>query len=243
MPAIFSRTSDALFRQAAVGVAVALGLAAVGWYYYALPSYTRVGYQPDQPVPFSHQQHVGQLGLDCTYCHTQVFESPHANVPTSQTCMNCHDPRKANVKGTSPLLAPVRQGFDTGRPAAWAAEGLLGFLPPEAQDRLLDKITELSADGSQVVAEVFINSGSSGDALKEATRKWQDAGLDVALDDLGFPGDRNDAATYLADRGWQPVRTPLNQLMADNGLPLQPGDEEAPFGKNYYCTAVLRTAD
>jgi methyltransferase (TIGR00027 family) len=134
-------------------------------------------------------------------------------------------------------------GFDTGRPAAWAAEGLLGFLPPEAQDRLLDKITELSADGSQVVAEVFINSGSSGDALNEATRKWQDAGLDVALDDLGFPGDRNDAATYLADRGWQPVRTPLNQLMADNGLPLQPGDEEAPFGKNYYCTAVLRKAD
>ena len=51
---------------------------------------------------------------------------------------------------------------------------------------------------------MFINSGTSGDALNEATRKWQDAGLDVALDDLGFPGDRNDAATYLADRGWQP---------------------------------------
>jgi methyltransferase (TIGR00027 family) len=134
-------------------------------------------------------------------------------------------------------------GFDTGRPAAWAAEGLLGFLPPQAQDRLLDKITELSADGSQLVAEVFINSGTSGDALNEATKKWQDAGLDVALDDLGFPGDRNDAATYLADRGWAPVRTPLNQLLADNGLPLQPGDAEAPFGRNYYCTAVLRKAD
>ena len=50
-------------------------------------------------------------------------------------------------------------GFDTARPAAWAAEGLLGFLPPEAQDRLLDNITELSADGSQLVAEVFLNSG------------------------------------------------------------------------------------
>ncbi|HEY0228151.1 MAG TPA: class I SAM-dependent methyltransferase [Mycobacterium sp.] len=134
-------------------------------------------------------------------------------------------------------------GFDTGRPAAWAAEGLLGFLPPDAQDRLLDKITELSADGSQLVAEVFINSGTSGDALNEATKKWQDAGLDVALDDLGFPGDRNDAATYLADRAWAPVRTPLNQLLADNGLPLQPGDDGAPFGRNYYCTAVLRKAD
>ena len=46
-------------------------------------------------------------------------------------------------------------GFDSERPAAWAAEGLLGFLPPEAQDRLLDSITALSADGSQLVAEVF----------------------------------------------------------------------------------------
>jgi methyltransferase (TIGR00027 family) len=134
-------------------------------------------------------------------------------------------------------------GFDTGRPAAWAAEGLLGFLPPEAQDRLLDKITELSADGSQLVAEVFLNSGRNGDALNEATKKWQDSGLDVALDDLGFPGDRNDAASYLADRGWQPVRTPLNQLLADHGFALQPGDEDAPFGRNYYCTAALRKAD
>jgi methyltransferase (TIGR00027 family) len=134
-------------------------------------------------------------------------------------------------------------GFDTGRPAAWAAEGLLGFLPPEAQDRLLDKITELSADGSQLVAEVFVNSGPNQNALNAASQKWQDNGLDIALGDLGFPGERNDAATYLQGRGWQPVRTPpLNQLLADNGLPLQPGDEDAPFGRNYYCTAVLHQA-
>ena len=57
--------------------------------------------------------------------------------------------------------------------------------------------------------------------MNAATQKWREQGLDVALDNLGFPGDRNDAATYLEDRGWQPVRTPLNQLLADNGLPLQ----------------------
>jgi methyltransferase (TIGR00027 family) len=133
-------------------------------------------------------------------------------------------------------------GFDTGRPAAWAAEGLLGFLPPEAQDRLLDKITELSADDSQLVAEVFVNSGPNQNALNAASQKWQDNGLDIALGDLGFPGERNDAATYLQGRGWQPVRTPLNQLLADNGLPLQPGGDEAPFAKNYYCTAELHKA-
>ncbi|BAX91326.1 class I SAM-dependent methyltransferase [Mycobacterium shigaense] len=138
--------------------------------------------------------------------------------------------------------ALLRAGFDTEQPAAWAAEGLLGFLPPEAQDRLLDKITDLSADGSRLVAEIFVNTGNGGAALDGATKRWQDHGLDVALDNLGFPGDRNDAATYLAGLGWQPVNTPLNQLLADNGLPLQADGEDAPFGKNYYCSAVLRKA-
>ncbi len=133
-------------------------------------------------------------------------------------------------------------GFDTGRPAAWAAEGLLGFLPPGAQDRLLDQVTELSADGSRLVAEVFWNTGVSGDALNAASEKWRANGLDIALGDLGFPGERNDAATYLADRGWRPVRTPLNQLLADTGLPLQPEGPAAPFARNYYCTAVLHEA-
>ena len=130
-------------------------------------------------------------------------------------------------------------GFDTEQPAAWAAEGLLGFLPPDAQDRLLDNITALSADRSRLVAEVFVNSGISGAALDTATDKWRARGLDIALDNLGFPGERNDAATYLEQRGWQPVRTPLNELLADNGFPLQSSDPDAPFGRNYYCTAVL----
>lgn len=119
MPAIFSRSLDGAVRQAAVGAVVAVGLVAVGWYYYALPSYTRVGYQPEQPVPFSHEIHAGKLGMDCAYCHQSVFESPHATVPTSQTCMNCHNPKMANVKGASPLLAPVRSSYDTGKPVEW----------------------------------------------------------------------------------------------------------------------------
>ena len=119
MPAIFSRSLDFRVRKLAVGLLVGLGLFVFAWYYYAMPSYTRVGYAPQQPVPFSHEQHVGQLGLDCTYCHQSVFEGPHANVPAAQTCMNCHNPAKANVKGTSSLLAPVRTSFDTGKPVEW----------------------------------------------------------------------------------------------------------------------------
>jgi methyltransferase (TIGR00027 family) len=135
-----------------------------------------------------------------------------------------------------------RAGFDTGRPAAWAAEGLVGFLPPQAQDRLLDNITALSADGSQLVAEVFANTGINGDALNAASEKWRQGGLDIALGDLGFPGPRNDVATYLQQQGWQPVRTPLNQLLANTGLPLQSSDPEAPFAQNYSCTAVRNAA-
>ena len=133
-------------------------------------------------------------------------------------------------------------GLDTERPAAWAAEGLLGFLPSDAQDRLLDNITALSADGSRLVAEVFLNCAANLQALNAATRKWRENGLDVELENLGFPGERNDVATYLADRGWHPVPTALNQMLADNGLPLQATAEDAPFSKNYYCTAVLHKA-
>jgi len=133
-------------------------------------------------------------------------------------------------------------GFDTSIPAAWAAEGLVGFLPPAAQDLLLDNITALSADGSRLVAEVFVNSGINGDALNAASEKWRQNGLEIALGDLGFPGERNDVATYLGNHGWQATRTPLNQLLADNGLPLQSSDPDAPFAQNYYCTAVLHRA-
>ncbi len=119
MPAIFSRSLDGYVRQAGLGLAVAVVLALTGWYYYAMPSYTRVGYTPEQPVPFSHELHAGKLGMDCAYCHQSVFDSPHASVPTSQTCMNCHNPKKANVKGNSSLLAPVRTSFETGKPVEW----------------------------------------------------------------------------------------------------------------------------
>ncbi len=133
-------------------------------------------------------------------------------------------------------------GFDLERPAAWAAEGLLGFLPPEAQDRLLDSITALSADGSQLVAEIFLNSSPNLQALNGATQKWREQGLDVELENLGFSGERNDAASYLEERGWRVSRTPVNELLANTGLPLQSDDDDAPFGRNYYCTAVLHKA-
>ena len=89
--------------------------------YYFTPKYTRVGYQPDQPVPYDHKLHVGQLGMDCRYCHSFVENSGHANVPTASTCWNCHQ----NVKTDSPKLEPIRKAIDKnyenydGKPVEW----------------------------------------------------------------------------------------------------------------------------
>jgi methyltransferase (TIGR00027 family) len=131
-------------------------------------------------------------------------------------------------------------GFDPERPTAWIAEGLVAFLPPEAQDRLLDNITALSADGSRLMVEIFLNSAGAMQIMQAATRKWYEHGLDVELDNLGYPAERNDVATYLGERGWRTVRMKARQLLADNGLPVPPLIEgETAFTDNYYCTAAL----
>jgi len=97
-------------------VGPALGVVVVGavWY-YGSPRFTDVGYAPKQPVPYSHKLHVGQLGLDCRYCHASVEISPVSNVPPTQVCMNCHHV----VKKDSELLEPIRESFATGRPMRW----------------------------------------------------------------------------------------------------------------------------
>jgi hypothetical protein len=86
----------------------------VVWYWFS-PKHLNVGYAPEQPVPYSHQLHAGQLGMDCRYCHNNVERSAYAGVPPTQTCMNCH----ANVKKDSMLLQPIRDSWETGEPVPW----------------------------------------------------------------------------------------------------------------------------
>ena len=89
------------------------------------PETLNVGYQPTQPVPFSHAIHAGQLKMDCRYCHNTVFDAAHAAIPPTATCVNCHSPE---VKGATALaavhqasakLAPVHESWLTGRSVAW----------------------------------------------------------------------------------------------------------------------------
>jgi methyltransferase (TIGR00027 family) len=133
-------------------------------------------------------------------------------------------------------------GFDARQPTGWVAEGLLAFLPPTAQDRLLDNITALSADGSRLVADIFLTSAKEVQSTNAATEKWYEHGLDARIDNLWYPGDRHDVATYLDQHGWQTTRTLPRQLLADRGLPVPPrADDNSSAAQNYYCTAVRRT--
>lgn len=93
-------------------------VAAVAWAgsaFFRSPYATDVNVVRDQPVPFSHDHHVSGLGIDCRYCHTSVEDSAFAGIPPTETCMGCH----AIIWRDSPLLAPVRESFRTGKPLAW----------------------------------------------------------------------------------------------------------------------------
>ncbi len=115
MPQLFPRRANALPLLTLGGALVGgLVLVVVVWYYFS-PKFTDVGYMPEQPVPYSHALHAGQLGMDCRYCHNLVEQSPHANVPSTQTCMNCH----GVVATESAKLLPVRQSWATGVPIEW----------------------------------------------------------------------------------------------------------------------------
>ena len=82
---------------------------------YLTPKYTRAGYQPVQPVPFSHSIHAGQLGVDCRYCHNGVEKSWFANLPGASTCMNCHN----QVLKDDPRLQLVRDSAANNTPIPW----------------------------------------------------------------------------------------------------------------------------
>ncbi|MBX3248799.1 MAG: cytochrome c3 family protein [Myxococcales bacterium] len=104
------------------GAATVGGIGLVGaiWYYLS-PSHLQVGYEPEQPVPYSHRLHAGELGMDCRYCHSAVERSAKANIPPTQTCMGCH----SVVHPESARLAPVRESWETGESIAWVKAHVL----------------------------------------------------------------------------------------------------------------------
>ena len=112
---IFPRSLNKLPQIAGAVTVLALpGVIFLAWYYFS-PLYTDVGYEPRQPVPYSHRLHAGQMGMDCRYCHANVEVSAKAMIPPTQVCMGCH----AMIKTESARLAPVRASWESGKPVEW----------------------------------------------------------------------------------------------------------------------------
>jgi len=116
MPQIFHHSTNTISKVSlfgavffAVGFFTVLAMLDRGSYW------TRQNQAVSQPVPFSHDHHVAQVGIDCRYCHTSVENGAFAGIPPSATCMNCH----SQIWSDSPMLEPVRQSFATGKRLEW----------------------------------------------------------------------------------------------------------------------------
>jgi len=116
MAQIFHRSFNTISKVSIFGAVFML--AAVGWAYakYVRSDFaTGAGVTREQPVQFSHQHHVGGLGIDCRYCHASVEESKFAGIPPTRTCMNCH----SQIWVQSPVLEPVRDSYRTEKSIPW----------------------------------------------------------------------------------------------------------------------------
>src|ERR1700756_2280788 len=131
--------------------------------------------------------------------------------------------------------------FDTTAPTAWIAEGVLPYLPPEAQDRLLDNITALSAGGSWLATENIIDMSPFSDARARALRSaWRKHGLNIDVADLVWDGPRRQAAEHLSSTGWRGTRHTTEQLYATNGFALPEHEVIAAFRRAIsYVSAEL----
>ncbi|KGI67030.1 class I SAM-dependent methyltransferase [Mycolicibacterium rufum] len=132
-------------------------------------------------------------------------------------------------------------GFDATRPTAWIAEGLFGYLPPDAQDRLLDQIDELSAPGSRLAAEGVpshhdADSEELREKMKDSTDLWRSHGFDLDFSELVFLGERAEVSEYLRGHGWTADGTPTNGLLVRYGLP--PMDPDQGFADVVYVSAA-----
>ncbi|MBO0865127.1 MAG: SAM-dependent methyltransferase, partial [Mycobacterium sp.] len=115
-------------------------------------------------------------------------------------------------------MALRQVGFDPSQPTAWIGEGLIGVLPPDAQDRLLDEVTALSAVGSRFAAD-YLPDGCPPRAgqVRALAERWQG---------------------HLAAHGWETVEMPLTELFAATGFPdLRRDDPADPFVSSSYVNA------
>ena len=133
-------------------------------------------------------------------------------------------------------------GLDPTQPTAWIAEGLLVYLPPDAQDRLLDNVTALSAAGSRLATEHMDMTTMPDDWAQKLDQRSRWAGSNIKLSELFYPGNRNTAGEYLVSHGWQVTIRSTTEAFAANGFELPDDELIGLIGDSGYLTATLQGA-
>ena len=137
--------------------------------------------------------------------------------------------------------ALLDNGFDATQPTAWIAEGLLIYLPPEAQDLLFDRINELSAPGSRVATEhipdVTMFSDERSEQIRERLKKF---GHGIEMKDLIYHGERNHVIEYLTGHGWDVSAMTMQEAYAANGFEFPQNETIGFFSNLSYVSAVKR---
>ncbi|MCW2519800.1 MAG: methyltransferase, putative, family [Mycobacterium sp.] len=132
-------------------------------------------------------------------------------------------------------------GFDPTQPTTWSAEGLLIYLPSEAQDRLFDAITALSAPGSRLATEHIGDLDAFTDErAKKMSERMKQLGSDIEMADLVYHGERNHVVEYLAERGWDVSVLGMREAYAVNGFDFPDDEMSAMFADLSYVSAVLK---
>lgn len=132
------------------------------------------------------------------------------------------------------------KGFDRSQPTAWIAEGLLIYLPPDAQDKLFDNITELSAPGSRLATEHVPDMAAFSDERSQRiSERMKQYGSDIEMADLIFHGERSHVIEYLTAKGWRVSAQTMREGYQANGFDFPDDELTATFGNLSYVTGVL----
>jgi methyltransferase (TIGR00027 family) len=221
--AVRTRHFDSLFTDAtAAGVRQAVILAAgldARAYRLAWPAGTTV-YELDQPDVIAFKgETMAQLGAEPAAVRSPVAIDLRDDWPK----------------------ALLDNGFDPAQPTAWIAEGLLIYLPPEAQDLLFDRIDELSAPGSRVATEHIPDiSAFSDDRSRLIADRLKQYGHDIEMSELIYHDERNDVIDYLAGLGWDVSAQTVREAYAANGFEFPEDGAMGFFADMSYLAAIKR---
>lgn len=206
MAQIFPQSANRLPLVLAVaGTLVPAAGVAFVWYYFS-PRFTDVGYQPEQPVAYSHKLHAGEMQIDCRYCHASVERSAVANVPPTKACMNCH----LLVARQAESLAKVRDSATSGRPLRWVRVHKLG------EYAYFDHHVHVSAGVGCASCHGRVDE-------MEVVRQVEPLSMSWCLDCHRDPEPQLRPLSEITNMAWKPARDPEARVRQLAGLrPVKP---------------------